>query len=348
MLRMTSAFRRSGVPRSAVITMMQSWAKGMDAAEVAKHVGDVFDKGYKYGCNDSLMSKHCDPHCIYFKKKNYNVETSDTDSMRKTYAEYLRKLQNGKSINLKDYYSMAKDFKMLPGEFITVIGDTGIGKTAWVQNLVVDFKVKTLYLSLEVHEALLFRRFIQIANNLTKEDVDNSFLHLNENVLDALTKNIKHINVCTVPPTLNAIERMIAEDQPQLVVIDTLDGIDVEGKTITEKTMIISPELKRIANATNTVIIGIHHISKSAAIDNTGIRKHLNVHSGIGASSTEHKADKLIGIEADGGNHTPLRHITSLKARDEAPFIRMPFHYDIKTFKFKQINQRLELGGKNE
>ena len=344
-MRMVSSFRRQGVPKSAIISMMQSWEPKMDKIEMLKYVSDVFDKGYKWGCNDPLMAQHCSAQCRFFHKKNYSIDTMDTGDMMKSYKKYIKTLNSGKILNLKDLYKIKNDFKMLPGEFICVIGDTGIGKTAWVQNIAIEFGIKTLYISLEVHEALLFRRFVQIANGLSKEEVDSAFVNISEPILNSMMKKIENIKVVTSPPTMSAIEKLIIEEEPQLVVIDTLDGLDVDGKTITDMTREIANELKRIANATGCIIIGIHHISKSGAIDEKGLRKHLNVHSSMGSAAIEQKADKVIGIEADGGNNSPLRHISSLKARDESPFVKIPFHFEWNTFRYQHMTPQLVIGG---
>lgn len=342
MMRMTSAFRRGGVPRAAIIAMMQQWAPTMDKNDVARLVGDIFDKGFRYGCNDSLMSKFCDPRCQHFKKKNFGMETSSASDMAASYKQYLKTVGNGRMLNLADIYKMSKDYKFLPGEYITVIGDSGIGKTAWVQNLAVAWKdCKILYLSLEVHEALLFRRFLQIAHGLKKEEVDELLANSSDAIIAKMIEAIKHINVATVAPTLPTIEKMINEERADLVIIDVIDALDVEASNETEMTRIIARELKRIANATSSIIIGIHHISKSAAIDENGKARQLNMHSAKGSSSIEQKGDKMIGIEAQGDT---IRTVSSLKARDEPPFRNLPFKYDVDTFRFVQIENQIPGG----
>lgn len=335
MMRMISSFRRQGVPMEGVLAMMMAWDKTMPKEEITKFVKDVYEKGYRYSCHDSVMAAHCDANCRYFQKKNYTMDIADNQSMVQQYRKYITKLKSSKIIDLATLYNM-DTFRCLPSEFIVVTGDTGIGKTAWVQNLAVELKVKTLYISVEVGQDLLFRRFMQIANGLSKEEVDTAFTEIPESIVNAMAKKFDHVKVVTVPPSLNAIEKIIIEEEPELVIIDTLDGIDEEGQ-ITDLTRTVALGLKRIANLTNTIILGIHHISKNAAIDEKGKSKQLNVHSLMGSSALEQKADKVIAVEAINGDKTnPIRMVTSLKARDEKPF-SLTFKYAWETFQYNQL-----------
>ena len=49
-----------------------------------------------------------------------------------------------------------QDYIIKPGELIVFSGDTGMGKTAFVQNIVTKGMKETLFLSLEMIEELTF------------------------------------------------------------------------------------------------------------------------------------------------------------------------------------------------
>ena len=51
------------------------------------------------------------------------------------YVDAVRRDHTKQSINLANIYRLEKDYWMYPGEMIIIYGDTGMGKTAWVQNL---------------------------------------------------------------------------------------------------------------------------------------------------------------------------------------------------------------------
>ena len=177
---------------------------------------------------------------------------------------------------------------------------------------------------------MLYRRFIQIEHGMTKDSIVEHY----QSHTNSLSQAIKHIRCITMAVDIKTIHRLIAEMRPRIVIIDVLDGINVEGvRDENQKGEIIARELKQIAMQQNVIIIGIHHISKSAAENPLGKAKRLTAHSGKGASALEQKSDKVIGIEGD--RDEPIRIVTSLKSRDETNF-RLSFKVDPKTFRFDQ------------
>lgn len=330
-LRIASAWRRQGMPYEAALSAVKDWAPGMSVAEVRKVTQQSYEQGYSYSCNDPLMSKFCDTKCMFYNNKDFNLGKVDAKQMETEYVKFLRTDFSASSLNLANIYNLNDDFWMYPGEFITVWGDTGVGKSAWVQNIIGKTKLKTLVLSLENHQHLFFRRQIQIAHHMTKQAVNEHYkLHTNN-----LSKAISHINVITTSPKLNNLKRIIIEEAPQLVVVDTLDGVIVDGaKDDNAATQSLATTMKAIAQQLGIIIMGVHHISKNAAQDQDGKLRDLTIHSGKGSSSMEQKADKVIVIEGD--RDKDFRRIKSLKARDEAPFL-IKTVFDKETFIFSQI-----------
>ena len=133
----------------------------------------------------------------------------------------------------------------------------------------------------------------------------------------------------TTSPDIDSMKQLIADNQPQIVCIDTIDAIDVRynNDPFTKMEKIVN-SLKQIATQMDVIFFGISHISKGAS------RDMLTVHSAKGNSAIEQKADKIIGIQGqrDANN---IRVIRSLASRDETDF-EMAFDFDYKTFQFKQ------------
>lgn len=205
--------------------------------------------------------------------------------------------------------------------------------TALAQNICVKLnRMRILYLSLEVNERLLFRRFVQIAYGMTKEAVMEHYANQGE----SLTDKIDHIQVMTVAPELDRIKLLIKRYRPQIVVVDTMDGIQVaKYKDGNSKTEQLGNELKRIAQETDTIIISVHHIAKSQSANERGEPKDLTIHSGKGSSAVEQKADRIIAVE--GSLQTKTRLVRSLGTRDDESFaIQLQFHADT-TFEMEQL-----------
>lgn len=274
------------------------------------------------------MAAHCDPRCKFFRKKNFAIALDDVKDIEKKFVEFVRSDWAKTSFDLGDIWPTEKPFRFYPGEYITVMGDTGLGKTAWVQNIIVALKsMKVLVFSLEVHDMLFFRRLVQIEYGMTKDEVFSHYMKQDNH----LSERLGHITVTTTSPNIEAIKGIIAEVQPQIVVVDVIDGINVQyARSESEKLTQIATALKELAQQTNTIIFGVSHISKQAARNG-----QLDVHAAKGGSGIEQKSDKVIAIEGDREQQHRIVH--SLKARDETPF-RMPMMMDATTFQYHKID----------
>jgi len=335
LLRLASSYRRAGIPFAIAAAGLAGWANTLKEVEVWRIVKSVYEAGYRYGCDDEIMQKYCDPRCIHFKRKDYTQNVLTAAKMEKDYVKFIRTDHGNRAFNLNQFYKLPDDrgkpgsYMFYPGELIVLWGDTGLGKTTFAQNLCVQLTgMKILYLSLEVHANLLYRKFIQIATGWTKERIME---HYKSNT-NTLSEKLSHISAMTVNPTIEAIRKLVAEEQPAMVVIDTLDGISYSGRE-TDKSGPLAIQLKEIAQQLDTIILAVHHISKDAALDRDKKVRPLNIHSGKGSSSAEQKADKVIGIE--GNMDAKFRTISSFKARDESP-LKLNFIFDKDTFKFIQ------------
>lgn len=259
-------------------------------------------------------------------------DISSSTKMEENYRNFVTTDFSTSSFNLNSIYDMG-DYRIVPGEFVLVQGDTKIGKTAWVQNIVIATKaLNVLYLSLEVHEALCYRRFIQIGKGMSKDAISDHYKSGGESLADC----IAHIGLITTPCDLRYIKRTVQQHRPQIVVVDTADSlINYGSDNETGAESKIAFGLKSLAQECNTIVIAIHHISKAAAA--SGV---LGLHSGKGSSSFEQQADKLIGMEVLP--NSSIRRIRSLAARDESNF-EIYVNMDFDTFKAIQVDKPLTI-----
>jgi len=341
-MRMTSAWRRAGMPLSAIITAMKAYAPNMDAYEVEKHVTDVFKKGYMYGCDDSIMKEFCDPTCIFYKRKNYAPSIINSKDLEKQFVEFARTDFTGKAINLQEYWQLEQPFWLYPGFYVQLIGDTGLNKTALFQNLAIELSnfSPTLYLSTEFGNLLLFRRFCQIAHKLTKDQV---VAHYQQHT-NTLSNAFAHIHYLKVVPSLNEIEKLVGSFTPKIVMIDTIDDIPVYDNRNNQLQGVQAEDalgkgLKQLAEKYETIVMGVHHIRKNATehISKDGEIKNLplTLNASKGAGTFVQKADIVFALE--GNRNQALRTLSVLKSRDDAPF-KKAFVVDVDTFRFEQLN----------
>ncbi|MDP4194830.1 MAG: AAA family ATPase [Bacteroidota bacterium] len=326
-MRMTSAFRRAGIPQMGIKLMMRQWAPTLTAYEVDRQVDDVFTKAYRYGCNDPIMKEYCDPKCVFFRNKDYTQNVYEASELEKNYVKFVRTGIPDNSFNMQNMFQLPNPFWVYPKEFMVITGDTGLGKTSLHQNMLIQLGMNALVLNFEISNELLFRRNIQIKYGMTKQQVMDHYM-INDN---SLSQGVSFIKVMSVSPEIEAIAKLVAEVNPKILVIDTIEDIISHSKGANEKMDEIAKALKAIAISQNIIVIGINHISKHGALDEKGKRKEMTVHSGKGASTIEQKADKVITIE--GEPTQSFRIIRSLKARDEHPF-RQAFKFTADTFRF--------------
>ncbi len=332
LLRMVSAWYRKGISRDGCYALAKTYIPTLEYHELVRSVDYVIDKQYRYGCNDPIMAEFCDQKCMFYKRKDYTLDVISPDDMSARFAQFVNTDFTKTSFNLKDIYDISYNYTFYPGELAILIGDTGLGKTAWLQNLVVATpNLKCLYLSLEVHDHLIYRRFMQIANNISKDDVvDLHSVDRNEDLKKAILP-IEHINIMTAAPEIGSMKQLIIDLQPKVVVIDTIDVIksDYVNDPFNKMEKIVN-ELKQLAVQESIIIIGVSHISKGASFE-----QGLTVHSAKGNSVIEQKADKVIGIM--GNRDSTRRIVKALKSRDESRF-QMAFTFDYDSFRFKETD----------
>jgi len=330
LLRMVSAWYRKGISIDGCYALASTYVPSLEYHEIVRTVDYVIKKGYRYSCLDPYMAEFCDTKCMFYKRKDFTMDIISPEDMTQRFAQFINTDFSKNSFDLKDIYNIPVSYTFYPGELAVLIGDTGLGKTAWIQNLIVSNPaLKCLYLSLEVHDNLIYRRFVQIANGIKKDEVHNLHSDMNGQLKEAIAP-IEHINIMTASPEIGSMKQLITELSPKIVVIDTIDGIRAEyhNDPFNKMEKIIN-ELKQLAVQENVIIIGVNHISKSATYE-----PRLSVHSAKGNSVIEQKADKVIGIMGD--RDTNKRILRSLKSRDEARF-QIALNFEYETMRFKEM-----------
>ena len=328
MMRMSSTYKRAGVPYVVALNGMLQWSGGtMDDEEIIRTVSNVYDGNYQYGCQDVIMAEYCDPKCIHFKRKDYTLDIKDVNELTASLAEYLKNDITKMSVNMADIFN-CQDYIIKPGELVVFSGDTGMGKSAFVQNVVTFAKKKTLFLSLEMNEFLTFRRFIQIAYKKTEGWVIDMF---NKNPNPNFEEHLGHIQVMTIAPEIEAIKKVIATHEPNILVVDTTDEVHVDRvESEIQRQNTIIGALKEMAQKHNIIIVAVHHVNKISAAGNT-----IALHSLKGSTNVVQKADKVIMVK--GNRDEKARVITSEKSRDDGKF-EMTALFDYETMTFRQVD----------
>jgi len=308
MMRIASHFFRHGIPSSAAKAALLEWNQGqlMDDVILQK-VEDTYRGGYKYGCKDQLMAKHCQPYCIYYKRKDYLIDVKNSEELQSDLAERIETDFSGRTIDLAKLLGVPnKDVTIYPGELVTIFGSTGANKTALAQNIVLGYnaeldqivkeaQIPTLFLSLELSGFVMHRRNLQIVSGASKDDVVSKYNELYNHHKEELS----HIIMQSIAPTIGQIQDKIKQLQPKCVVIDYIDLVDVpyNKKGEYEKLNYISHSLSNIAVTEDIIIIQISQVSRDYSRNQI-----MDLYAAKGSGAIENASRKVIGITGDSEN----------------------------------------------
>ena len=329
LMRMASSYKRSGVPYLVTLNGLLTWSNGtLPDNEVIRSVNNTYEGNYVYSCKDHIMAEYCDPKCVYFKNKDFVLEINSIDILEQNLRNYINDDLSERCIDVGEMFSMPS-YNFKPGELVVFSGDTGMGKSAFVQYVVTKAMKNVLYLSLEMKEELTFRRFGQMAIGKTQEWINNKY---KSDPDFTLKDKLEHIQLMTIAPRIDSIKKIVAEYQPNVLVIDTADEVQVDfNRGEIEKQNIVIDGLKQIAQKNNIIIIAVSHLNKASAASNV-----VALHSLKGSSNLVQKADKVLVIK--GERSEKVRTISSEKSRDEDRF-EMTVFFNTDNFTFRKLNE---------
>jgi len=279
----------------------------------------VYNNGYRYGCQDELMEKHCKTRCIHFKHKDYTIEATTVEDLQSRFMERISTDFSGKTVKVSEMLGLRGiDSEIYPGELVTVIGRTGSNKSTFVQNLALgydfandcinpEWQIPTLFLSLELADWYMHRRGLQIVSGMSKDDVME-----NPNELFMKHKDdLGHISFQTTSPTVEQIQSKVRELQPSLVIVDYIDLIDAGryGRSEHEKIKHISHTLSNMAVTNDIIIIQVAQVGRESSKSDM-----LSLYSAKGSGAIENASRKVISVDGDADN--PVKTIRMLKNTD--------------------------------
>lgn len=218
---------------------------------------------------------------------------------------------------------------LIPGDVFLVLGDTGTGKTAVLQNIArCAGKLKTLFFEIELPGELFFERQISMENGVTGMEVEESYRKDMDGISN-MAEAFPNLYVCPESKlTLQQFESVILKSElkigakPNLVLLDYAQLVAADGSSRYEKTSNVAEGIKVIAKATHT-IIGIASQVQRPSKDGHGI----GIHSGKDSGALENSAGVVLGATRDNDDRR-LMHIKVLKATRGGAGTRVVCNFD--------------------
>ena len=287
--------------------------------EVNKIVKDVYSWEGFYTCQDPVMRKFCNHQCPFFR----DSLVEDIDTAEKKMIERMESKRT--AINLRDIWNLSRDYEIEENELVAINGSTGIGKSAFIQNIIYNIDLPTLYFSFEMPSYQLYKRFLQIGSGASKDILKYQY----KKISDKYKKNLKHIKIITSPIFANEIPKYAEQTGCKLIVLDHIGLMRSKYAEEYNKISEITSQLRQITIKYPLIVIFISQVSRENAKSQI-----LDIHSGKGSGSIENDSSKVITFNRESRIATTVR-INGVKDREGQ-------HLDFTT---SYDNSNLRIGG---
>ena len=307
------AWLRWRYPENVVRLIMEDWRKRVTSLEhpfkedeMNRLITDCYKghggSGYRYGCNDKVMDKHCNSTCTLFKAKKSQGLMSAAD-MEENLISWLK--GDVVPLDLGSLYN--KDFPIYPGELVVIQAPPKSMKTMLVQNWVNSFKRPTYFLEMEMSPRQIWKRFIQIEQGWTEEELAKNYASSNFKMAD----KFDWLNVDYQPCFAIELEKRISmlPVKPEIVIIDHMGLMLSKHRDLNLKMEEIAGALTDVAIKHNVVVIAICEITKTA------MQEGMSISSVRGSFRIAYNASKILSLTT---SKSPEGDVTNMVIKTEA------------------------------
>ena len=242
---------------------------------------------------------------------------------------------------------------LMGGDVVLIIGGTGVAKTALAQNIVMNVCLpsSTLFFEIELTLEKMFRRFVQIRQGMTRQDVMEMYRQKAGPGKMILEKEFANLVICPQSKlSTSDIERIINQsalkigEAPKNVVIDYAQLIKSEGNSRYERASNVAEELKVIAKACDVRMFLLSQVGRPPKEDSKEAARGVGLYDAKESGSLENSCALALGIWRDPRDQT-LLNLRVLKATEGGAGLVMQCHFDGATM---QISQREEQASTND
>lgn len=227
-------------------------------------------------------------------------------SMEELESEYIRFLSESKNsvFNLGAWLPSFSYYRpIVPGELVTLIADTGHGKTAIMQNIALAANPNpVLMFEIELPSPVMFERFVSIHHDVKQSQVEDEYREGQR----AMLSGMSNVWTCTISQlTVQDIEKYIVQSalkigrMPSLVMVDYIGLLQGIGNRY-ERLSDAAERLKVIAKKTKTIVMvasQIHRKSDDAP-------EEIFIHDAKDSGAIENSSQVVLGAWRDGSDPT--------------------------------------------
>jgi len=338
-----SAWFRWLYPEDIVRLIMENWRQQVDdpkspfsVKEMESIVKSSYEshggQGNRYGCNDTIMDKHCSETCkLYKSKKSQTV--MDSQAMEESLINFLRSDIN--PINLGSIYP-DENFPIFPGEVVIIQAPPKSMKTMFLQNVVNGFKRPTYFIEMEMSPRQIWSRFVQIEMGWSEDDLRDHY----QQMQNGMDKKFKWLTVDYSCPYAAELEKRITmlPIKPEIVVVDHMGLFKSKQRDPNMKTEEASQAMMELAVRHNIIVFAISEITKSAFHEG-----NMNIASAKGSFRTAYNTNKLLSVIPSKSKTSGL--IEQLQVRCEANREREYINMRLNVVNSNIVKERYEEAG---
>ena len=293
-LRVAAHFRWL-YPEPIVRLVMESWRQRVDKPnyrfsekEMESIIKSSYDghngEGNRYGCNDIIMDKYCSNKCKLFKSKADNKALTSLQ-MENQLIQFYK--EDRKPIDIGALYG--QNFPIYPGEVVILQAPPASMKTMLLQNWMVDLKIPTYFIEMEMSSRQIWSRFVMIENEWSQEELEAHY----KKFQNGQSEKFKWLTVDYSSPYPFEIEKRISTmpRKPELVIVDHLGLFRSKHKDMNMKVEEASQALMELAVKHNIVVFAVSEINKTA------FREGMDISSARGSFRIAYNANKLLSLK---------------------------------------------------
>lgn len=217
--------------------------------------------------------------------------------------EYINEIKSAETslLNLSNWLPSFRRCvrPLVPGEIVTILADTGVGKTMILQNIAKwSAPVKTLLFELELPGTLTFERFMALVSRETASNVYASYKRGDRFNYESLS----HVSVCARSGlTVEQINDLVIKAQlkigepVKIVEIDYIQLLKGKGnKSRYEKISDAAEDLKVMAKERGVVVVMTSQVARDK--DSEHGTKELGLHDAKDSGAIENSSGLVIGV----------------------------------------------------
>ena len=288
-----AAHLRWRYPEDIVRMIMEYWRqrvsteKEFKKSEMDSLVEGVYTghggQGYRYGCNDNIMDKHCVNTCKLYKSKK-SQSTMDAEAMEKELLEFFSR--ETEPVNIGKLYG--QDFPIYPGEVVILQAPPASMKTMLLQNWMVALKKPTYFIEMEMSPRQIWSRFVMIENNWDEKQLVEHYSQFR----NGMEEKFKWLTVDYSCPYSYELEKRISmlPRKPEIVVVDHMGLFRSKQRDNNMKVEEASQSLMELAVKHNVIVFAVSEISKQA------FKEGMDLSSSRGSFRIAYNANKVISL----------------------------------------------------